>query len=561
MDVLLSAQWNAPNTDAQDHYTELLYLMPGSNNVYAYQHDHDAASIDPTRESLGLKPDQIVFFSGANYLKILPELSGAWARILAQVPNSVLVLMPFNANWGGNYLRGPFLERISSQLSAAGVAADRLKILPPVPARADLHRIIGLADLYLDSYPFAGACSLLDTLVAGVPPVARRGKTNRSGHAASMLRALGMQAVVADSTEDYIALAVRLAQDQPARQQLASRLLMPSIRDNPPFQDTRSYSTRVGAAFVKLIDAYDSYYRELAALSPNELIARTAALVPEHNALEAGLAAIDDAAINECLLVPFFHAHAQAGVNPRMLDVGACFGQIALPYLRRGWEVHLFEPDPDSRPTLENNLATFGAKARVVGAAVSNAASASLSFHKSRTRGLSGFSASPYGETAEIIEVPCVRLGDYCATHAIDRIDFLKIDAEGHDFEALHSLDLARIAPRIIMLEFGTTFAGQTLSALNAMLAQMQAQGYRSVIFAYDDDSNLKRGIWSYQLKRIFVDAPCPQTGGDWFGNVVFFRAADTAFLLSLHALLDSTRPRRAFLEQFEARAPATASP
>jgi methyltransferase FkbM-like protein len=190
---------------------------------------------------------------------------------------------------------------------------------------------------------------------------------------------------------------------------------------------------------------------------------------------------------------------------------------------------------------------------------VSYRSSAAQSFHKSRTPGLSGFSASPYGETAAVIQVPTVRLDDYCVAERIDRIEFLKIDAEGHDFEVLRSLDLACVAPRIIMLEFGTNFAGQTLGALNEMLAHMKAQGYGSVTFAYDDDSNLKRGIWSYELKRILVDAPCPDTDRDWFGNIVLFRTDDIAFLLSLHALLDSTRPRRVFLERFELRVPAPA--
>jgi FkbM family methyltransferase len=282
--------------------------------------------------------------------------------------------------------------------------------------------------------------------------------------------------------------------------------------------------------------------------------------VLEDETLEAGLSAFDDIAINESLLVPFFRTHADLSEELRMLDVGACFGQIALPYLASGWEVHLFEPDPDSRPTLQQNTAAFGSKARVIGAAVSNSAAASLSFHKSRTRGLSGLSASPYGETAEVIEVPCLRLREYCVSRGIDRVEFLKIDAEGHDFEALESLDLARIAPRIIMLEFGTNFAGQTLDTLNELLARMKGEGYRSVIFAYDDDSNLRRGVWSYRLKRVLVDAPCPQTGGDWFGNILFFRAEDTAFLLTLHALLDSARPRRAFLARIESYAPATTS-
>jgi hypothetical protein len=108
------------------------------------------------------------------------------------------------------------------------------------------------------------------------------------------------------------------------------------------------------------------------------------------------------------------------------------------------------------------------------------------------------------------------------------------------------------------MLEFGTSFAGQTLGALNTLLARMSAYGYRSVTFAYDDDSNLKRGIWSYRLKRVLVDAPCPKTGGDWFGNILFFQAADTAFLLTLHTLLDSAQPRRAFLARLDADARAS---
>ena len=131
-----------------------------------------------------------------------------------------------------------------------------------------------------------------------------------------------------------------------------SRLSAP-IRDNPPFQDTRDYSKRVGAAFGQLVNAHDDYYRKLSALSPDELIAKTAALVPEGAVLEAGLSAFNDIAISESLLVPFFRAHADA--NARMLDVGACIGELALPFLTLGWEVHLFEPDPDCRLTLERN--------------------------------------------------------------------------------------------------------------------------------------------------------------------------------------------------------------
>ena len=49
--------------------------------------------------------------------------------------------------------------------------------------------------------------------------------------------------------------------------------------------------------------------------------------------------------------------------------------------------------------------------------------------------------------------VPTVRLDTLLARHGISRIDLLVIDAEGHDFEILRTLDLARFRPTLLMFE------------------------------------------------------------------------------------------------------------
>ena len=49
--------------------------------------------------------------------------------------------------------------------------------------------------------------------------------------------------------------------------------------------------------------------------------------------------------------------------------------------------------------------------------------------------------------------VPTVRLDTLLARHKISRIDLLVIDAEGHDFEILRTLDLARFRPTLLMFE------------------------------------------------------------------------------------------------------------
>jgi FkbM family methyltransferase len=49
--------------------------------------------------------------------------------------------------------------------------------------------------------------------------------------------------------------------------------------------------------------------------------------------------------------------------------------------------------------------------------------------------------------------VEVVTLSQLCARHALDHIDLLHIDAEGHDFEVLKTVDFATHPPRLILLE------------------------------------------------------------------------------------------------------------
>jgi FkbM family methyltransferase len=363
------------------------------------------------------------------------------------------------------------------------------------------------------------------------------------------MRQMRMPQTTAGSGEEYEEIAVRLAEDSPWRQSLAARLKAAHAADERPYLDTRSLSQRVGRGLEELHAKYETHYAQLSALPFEELMQATARLLPPGPDLEPGLASFNDVAIVHNLVEPFFRGRTEPRETRCMLDVGACFGQMALPFLAQGWEVHLFEPDPECRRVLGENVAEH-AGARIVPAAVTSAGAATVRFHQSRVRGLSGLAASPYGETEAVIEVPGLRLADYCREHRIERVDFLKIDAEGHDFDVLASLDPARLKPRLVMLEFGTVFAGQPLAEVNRVMAAMKEHGYRTVAFCGDDEGSFRRGDWSYELRRILLDAPLPEQAREVFGNLLFFRQDDRDFLLALHALLDCARPRRQFLER-----------
>jgi FkbM family methyltransferase len=540
VDVLLSAQWNEPAADAQEHYTEHLEILPGSINYYAYNHDRDPVTIDVSRERLGIPAEALVFFSGANFFKILPELTESWARILAAVPNSLLLLMPFNPNWGSRYQRLPFLLRIQEQMRAHGVATDRVRVIDTVPTRADVHRVISLTDVYLDAYPFAGACSMLDSIVVGAPAVVRRGVVGRSNHGAALLRMVGLEELIAASESEYVAKSIALAQDPVERQRIRGHLQRLAQQPTPVYYDTRLFSSRVGESFERLFRQRSSRYAGLAAdgVALRRAVEETARGVI---GTRVEINALTDIGIVRLLVEPYFRAQQTPPDRPRrMVDVGACHGVMAQPLLESGWHADLLEPDPAARSVLERNLAPYVERIHVHALAAGRQSADAVEFHQAEVQGLSGLSGSPFGATTHVLQVPCVSLADFCARRGITALDFLKIDAEGHDFDVLDSLDFERVGPHLVLVEYGTQFARQTLAVINRAIDDMAARGYGAVVFAYSDDGNFKRLVWKYRLTGLYIDRHLPEVSdGEAFGNILFYRSDDPRLLLTLQSLLD----------------------
>jgi predicted O-linked N-acetylglucosamine transferase (SPINDLY family) len=255
-DWYLGAEENETEEGARTQFTERVFRMPGTLTRYAYYHDKQPATLAPSREEFGIPQGDTVFFSGANFFKLIPDLSARWAGVMAGVPGAWLILMPFNQNWSASYLSDPFCSRILEQVDAAGGDASRVLILDPVPARADLHRVMSLADVYLDSFPFAGACSLLDPLLVGLPVVAHDGRTFRGKVGAAMLRGLGLGDMALADPEAYVARAIALGKDPKLRAAASGRIRAALTPANPVF-DSETASRNFEAALVEIVRLAD----------------------------------------------------------------------------------------------------------------------------------------------------------------------------------------------------------------------------------------------------------------------------------------------------------------
>lgn len=250
---------------ARAHFSEKVLYGEGAPGCLDYTVEKAGTGRSFDRASLGLRDEEVVFINAASCFKILPELQETWARILAAVPNSRLLLLPFNPNWAAAFPVRQFERRLNEICARHGVEHDRVVMVDSLPSRQDVKALERVGDVYLDTFPFSGSIAVVDPLELGLPTVVRDTNTPRGRMAGSLLRELALPELIATDEQSYIDLAVRLGTDRAFRHSTRQRILEAMAR-RPRFVNPALYadglSDLLEFAFVQRIPAADRRARD-----------------------------------------------------------------------------------------------------------------------------------------------------------------------------------------------------------------------------------------------------------------------------------------------------------
>ncbi len=261
IDYYIAGKLMEPTPNGQEHYSEQLATIDGPGCCFSYTLEPYTPNIKLTRNSIGISEESVVFISSANLYKLVPELRETWAKIMAAVPNSVLFLMPFGPSWTNHYPGEAFVNNMKAVFAKYGVDSKRLRVLKSFPNRADVKEVLKLADVYLDSYPYAGTTSLVDPLEVGLPTVVRDGDTLRSRMGAAVIRSLSMPDLITNSEASYIQLAVTLGTNPQLRQRYRQEIQQ-KMQANPACFDSVAYSGAIAQLFQQLFHKWQTGHQE-----------------------------------------------------------------------------------------------------------------------------------------------------------------------------------------------------------------------------------------------------------------------------------------------------------
>ena len=206
MDYRLTDALLDPPGVADGYYTERLLRLPHS--LWCFR---PPASMPEPGPLPALHSGQVTFGSFNSMLKLRPQMIALWSRLLLSVPHSRLLLAAIPAGWAR--------ERITAEFARHGVPVARLGMHEPMELQRfwDLHAQV---DIALDSYPYNGGATTCAALWLGVPVVSLAGDIFQSRAGLSLLSAIGLPELVAQSESGYLRIARELALDRERLSQL-----------------------------------------------------------------------------------------------------------------------------------------------------------------------------------------------------------------------------------------------------------------------------------------------------------------------------------------------------
>jgi predicted O-linked N-acetylglucosamine transferase (SPINDLY family) len=218
-----------------DQYSERSIRL--TDSFWCYDPLTDQPQVNPLP---ALERGHMTFGCLNNPCKVTDATLSLWGGVMRAVPNSRLRLL---APPGRH--RRSFLER----LAAHGIAAERVTFVA-YQVRADYLRAYHDIDVGLDTFPYNGHTTSLDSLWMGVPTITRVGETCVGRGGSSQLFQLGLTELAARTDAAFSAAAVALSRDltrlAELRRQLRARL------ERSPLMDAGRFARTIEAAYRKV---------------------------------------------------------------------------------------------------------------------------------------------------------------------------------------------------------------------------------------------------------------------------------------------------------------------
>jgi predicted O-linked N-acetylglucosamine transferase (SPINDLY family) len=232
IDYRLTDPYLDPPSADDSYYSEQSLRLPDSFWCY------DPLTNAPLVNSLpALTNGYITFGCLNNFCKLNDATLQLWARVLKRVARSRLILLA---------PEGSGRERVLQILAESGVSAEQITFVGRQP-RLNYLELYHYIDIGLDTLPYNGHTTSLDSFWMGVPVVTLVGTTVVGRAGLSQLHNLALPDLIAHSPKHFVEIAAKLADDSARLSQL--RAMLRAKMEQSPLMDPSRFARSIEAAY------------------------------------------------------------------------------------------------------------------------------------------------------------------------------------------------------------------------------------------------------------------------------------------------------------------------
>ncbi|NCJ08766.1 O-linked N-acetylglucosamine transferase, SPINDLY family protein [Synechococcales cyanobacterium C] len=231
--------------DADQHYCEKIWRMP---QTYIAVDGFEIGTPTRRRDHLDIPGDAIVYLSAQAGWKRHPDTIRLQLKILKEVKNSYLLIK--------GRTDAQFIKEFTYTLAEEeGVSPEQLRFLGSDASEYSHRANWRIADVVLDTYPYNGATTTLETLWMEVPVVTKVGQQFAARNSYGFLVNVGVTEGIAWTDEEYVEWGIRLGTDPALRRKVSLKLR--ASKHNSPLWNSKKFAQDMENAFEEMVQIYN----------------------------------------------------------------------------------------------------------------------------------------------------------------------------------------------------------------------------------------------------------------------------------------------------------------
>ncbi len=237
--------------DAQEYYQEKIWRLP---QTYLAVDGFEIGTPTLRRADLDIPDDAVIYLSGQSGYKRHPDCIKNQMQIIKSVPNSYFLIK-------GDSDAATIQDFFGKLAAEVELDSDRLRFLSRDRDEYTHRANLAIADIVLDTFPYNGATTTLETLWMGIPMVTQVGQQFAARNSYTFMLNAGITEGIAWNQQEYIDWGIKLGLDLDLRNKIHGKLQ--SGRATAPVWNAKQFTLDMEQAYREMWAKYQQQQRDL----------------------------------------------------------------------------------------------------------------------------------------------------------------------------------------------------------------------------------------------------------------------------------------------------------